>query len=236
MQISQANNDMSFRGEVSVLKWMKKGKTMSLAYSISAYNRKRKWKLFLQTFPPKKHQTVLDVGYSDVEHSETENYIEKHYPFQKNITALGIDAPDSFQNKYPKVRVVQYDGTRFPFQDGEFDVCWSNAVLEHVGNEDDQILFLQEIARTSKSAFITTPNRYFPIETHTRLPFVHFFPKKICDFFFIMMGKGWATGGYMTLLSKRDVKRLLSRAGIENYRILSNRLLFPLDFVIVIDK
>ena len=35
------------------------------------------------------------------------------------------------------------------------------------------------IKLTNKYFFITTPNRFFPIDFHTKLPIVHMLPKKI---------------------------------------------------------
>jgi len=61
---------------------------MSIAYRVSGWNRKRKWKLFLNIFKPNRSMRVLDVGYSEKEYSSTDNFIEKHYPFPENLTAL----------------------------------------------------------------------------------------------------------------------------------------------------
>jgi len=207
---------------------------MSLAYTISAWNRQRKWKRFLKTFHPTQEMAVLDVGFNAVEYSKTDNFLEKHYPYQDRITALGIDDPTEFQKKYPKVRAVQYDGSIFPFEDSAFDICWSNAVIEHVGSYRDQVHFLKEIRRTSMHGFITTPNKYFPIEVHTRIPFLHWLPKQWFDACLRMMGKQWATGSYMRLLSKKELKKSLHEAGISSYTIVHNRLCgLTLDFIVI---
>jgi hypothetical protein len=50
-----------------------------------------------------------------------------------------------------------------------------------------------------------------------------------------MSGKVWATGNYMNLLSKKQVKKILADAQVSNYEIIENKfLLFTLDFVIII--
>ncbi len=207
---------------------------MSFPDAISIFNRKRKWKRFVETFPMTPTMKILDVGFSEKEYSPVDNFLEKHYPYPENITALGIDTPEEFPQRYPKVRVVQYDGATFPFADASFDVCWSNAVLEHVGDKDRQLLFLREVQRVAKHAFLTTPNKHFPIEIHTRTPLLHFLPKRYFDTYLTRTGKAWATGDYMHLLSARDIQMLLRKAGITQYRIVKNRLLFfPLDFIII---
>lgn len=171
------------------------------AYKISGWNRRRKWQLFQKNLPITRNTSILDVGFSEEEYSETDNFLEKHYPYPEQITALTLDTPDKFLHarkdsefqvpeieilrkrkessaRYPQIKVVSYDGNSFPFPNRSFDICWSNAVLEHVGNWEEQIFFLKEIKRVSKRAFITTPNRNFPIEVHTRTPILHFLPKK----------------------------------------------------------
>jgi SAM-dependent methyltransferase len=235
-------------------------KSMSFAYQISGWNRKRKWNLFLEAVKPNINFDVLDVGFSEEEYSDTDNFLEKHYPYLEKITALCLETPEAFlharkndnfdipeevilekrkqaSQRYPQLNVVTYNGKKFPFADKSFNVCWSNAVLEHVGDEKEQIEFLKEIKRVAKVGFITTPNRYFPVEVHTRVPFMHFLPKKIFDSFLHLIGKGWAADEYMYLLSMSDLHKRLKAAGITKYRIIKNRLLFfVLDFVVIIES
>ena len=206
---------------------------MSLAHRISKYNRDRKWRTFIKEFPPTPTMHVLDIGFSENEYSSTDNYIEKHYPYQNMLTALGIDNPIRFKERYPSVRAIRYDGGLFPFEDKLFDVVWSNAVIEHVGNRTKQLLFLKEIHRVSNCAFITTPNKYFPVEVHTRTPLLHYLPKTIFDKYLHLVGKKWASGEYMHLLSLSDIESLFADAGIEEYRIYKNKIAgFTLDFVV----
>ncbi len=206
---------------------------MSIAYRISAFNRKRKWKLFNALYMLTPETTILDAGFGEYELSPVDNYLEKHYPYPENITALGIDAPALFSERYPKVKAIRYDGVSFPFEENSFDICWSNAVLEHVGNRERQVHFLKEIRRVAKSSFITTPNRCFPVEVHTRIPLLHYLPKRHFDRCLASLGKEWACGDYMNLLSLKDIRELLRDAGITGYEIFRNKLLFfILDFVI----
>jgi len=190
--------------------------------------------LFLREFATDKDIRILDVGFSENEYSNTDNFIEKHYPFPERLTALGIETPSKIKKRYPKINFVQYDGKKFPFQDKEFDICWSNAVIEHVGEKGDQQFFLKEIERVARSAFITTPNRNFPVEVHTRTPFLHYLPKKVFDTYLNFIGKKWATGDYMHLLSMTDLIKLLAKANIIDYKIYKNKLVgFTLDFVVI---
>ena len=72
---------------------------------------------------------------------------------------------------------MRADGRDLPFSDGEFDLGFSNAVVEHIaGGRAGQRRFVHELCRVSHSVFVTTPNRWFPLEVHTLLPFVHWLP------------------------------------------------------------
>ena len=205
-----------------------------IALTFSDRNRQRKYQLFMDRFRPSPDTRILDVGASEDEYQENANIIEKRYPHPEKITALGIDEFKEFPKRYPKVKAVRYTGGRFPFGDKEFDILWSNAVLEHVGGEENMVFFLKEAKRVAKAAFVTTPNRYFPFEVHTKLFLIHWLPKAAFDRVLKALSMGWAAGDYMHLMTERDLKRILARCGIERYEIVKNRIwTFTVDFVII---
>lgn len=207
----------------------------NFAIKISTNNRQKKYDYFLEQMQPNEGTRILDVGFTDDDPYPGINFLERNYPYKKNITALGIEDAPKFKKNFPEVKVVLYEGIYFPFADKEFDIAWSNAVIEHVGSYEKQILFLSELVRTSKRIFITTPNRWFPIEVHTRLPFLHYLPKKYFDKTLRVIGRTWATGDYMNLLSISDIKKMLNELHIKNYAIKRNRkFFFTMDFVLIV--
>ena len=206
---------------------------MSMLQRVSAFNRSRKWKQFMTYVSPSQETRVLDVGFNEAEWSDSDNYIERHYPWPENLTALGMHKPVEFLRRYPRVRAIQYDGMVFPFADQEFDVVWSNAVLEHVGNFGRQVEFVKEMKRVGKNLFFSTPNRGFPIELHTYFPFLHWLPKSAHDTCLRRLGRGDYAGDYMHLLTHRGLQRVLSAAGIRDYRIFRNRMCgWTMDFAV----
>ncbi len=209
-----------------------------IAHHASKKNRKKKFDLFLKLFSPKPEETILDVGVNDEEYSESDNYLEKRYAFPEHITAVSKESLDRFKTRYPNIHAVIADGRALPFRDNEFSISYSNAVIEHVGNREDQLSFLKELVRIGRRGFLTTPNKYFPIEVHTRVPLLHILlPKNIFDAFLRKIGKGWATENYMKLLSLRELRSLLDEAQVPNYHIFKNRILgYTATFTVIWNK
>ena len=149
------------------------------ASSVSMRSRRRKLDLFLETMGPGPESTVVDVGVTDAPFGggSTDNFFEALYPWPERITGVGRTELDRFVAAFPLVRAVRADGRDLPFADGEFDFGFSNAVVEHVaGGRDGQRRFVHELCRVAGRVFVTTPNRWFPLEVHTLRPFVHWLP------------------------------------------------------------
>jgi len=149
------------------------------ASRVSLRSRERKLRLFLELLRPGPETTVVDVGVTDARFGggSTDNFFEALYPWPERITAVGVTELDRFRAAFPRVRAVRADGRSLPFGDGEFDIAFSNAVVEHVaGGRDGQLRFVAELCRVARRVFVTTPNRWFPVDPHTLLPFVHWLP------------------------------------------------------------
>ncbi len=165
-------------------------------------------RLFLELKHPTPDSRVIDVGVTDSGFAEghdvasTHNFFEALYPWPGQITAVSTQYLDRFQEAFPEVRCVRADGRDLPFRDGEFEIGFSNAVVEHVGGRDDQRRFVHELCRVSKRVFVTTPNRWFPIEVHTLLPLVHWLPRRERDAVFRLLRRAQGLG--VELLSARE--------------------------------
>ena len=171
---------------------------MRLADSISLRSRKRKLRLLLDELRPTAATSVLDVGadelgFGDGDGCATMNFFEESYPWPERITALGLHDGEGFRARYPHIPYVQGDACALPFEDGAFDIVFSNAVIEHVGGRARQRQLVSEAIRVGRRVFITTPNRRFPVEVHTRLPFVHWLPDAVSHRAYRAAGKEFAT-------------------------------------------
>ncbi len=187
---------------------------MGLADTISDRSRRRKIRLLLDELRPDATTTVLDVGVDEVSHGEpggesgcsTHNLFEELYPWPSRITALGLHDGTRFRERHPSVAYVRGDACALPFADGAFDIVFSNAVIEHVGSRERQEAFVREALRVGRRVFLTTPNRWFPIELHTRLPLVHWLPRPLAGRAYEVAGKGWAKENH--LLGPRELRAL----------------------------
>jgi len=186
----------------------------SLSERLLIKARDRIYADFLRCCRPSPNDVILDVGVSDVV-TEGANAIERKYPYPHRITAAGLGVAEDFRAAFPTVRYVQIEPNKpLGFADKSFDVATSNAVLEHVGSRDHQALFIAEMLRVARKAFITVPNRYFPIEHHTAIPFMHFSDftfMAACDWF---DKSEWADESNLILMSKRRLRDLVP-AGVE---------------------
>jgi SAM-dependent methyltransferase len=184
---------------------------MRLVDAVSLRSRRKKLRLLLEELRPSAETTVLDVGADELGFGEgdgcgTLNFLEEMYPWPDRITALGLHEGTGFRARYPAIRYVQGDACALPFEDGAFDIVFSNAVVEHVGDRSRQRALASEAVRVGRKVFVTTPNRWFPVEVHTRLPLVHWLPDSLAHRAYRALGKEFATEN--NLLSRRELASL----------------------------
>jgi hypothetical protein len=200
----------------------------SLIHSVSdrwhVSARRRKMGDFLRLCQPSRFDSVLDVGVLGEERYRAANLFLKEYPHPCGLTALGIEDCGELLQKYPAVRFVKYAGREFPFEDNTFDVCHSNAVVEHVGSWDQQRLFVLEMVRVARRGFFTTPNRWFPVELHTKAPFLHYLPRAVYLKSCRVFGSEEAARS-IHLLDYGQVKALVEGASPSYYEIIGNHVI-----------
>ena len=100
------------------------------------------------------------------------------------------------------------------FRDQEFDVVFSNSVIEHVGTFVDQQAMASEVRRVGSRYFVQTPNRYFPIEPHFLVPGFQFLPLGVRAAWLARRRVGWypKAASYEAAMAEVARIRLLSRA------------------------
>jgi len=187
----------------------------SLPARIARHQRRKMFRAFIAFARPGATDTILDIGVTSDRGYDHSNYFEAWYRDKRRVTAVGLDDASFLAQIYPGVRFVRADGRELPFADGAFDYVHSSAVLEHVGDRQRQIRFLREAWRVSrKGVFITTPNRWFPVEFHTVLPLLHWLPPQRYRAVLRHLGKEFfACEANLNLLSRNALAGLASAAG-----------------------
>ena len=107
------------------------------------------------------------------------------------------------------------------FKDKEFDIVFSNSVIEHVGDYNDQCQMANEIKRVGKRYFVQTPNLYFPIEPHFLFPYFQFLSVDIKVWLFTHFSMGW----YPKISDEQKARDLATSTQLLSKKTLIN--LFP---------
>lgn len=171
------------------MKYYKKTIISSIATKLGINVRDKMVNFFMSLMDDMSCALIVDLGVTS-ELDSSANYLEQVYPYPSNITCLGIeDFPDIIE-KYPGVSFLKViPGQKLPFKDGHFNYLYSNAVIEHVGTRADQKKFVDECLRVSNYFFITTPYKWFPVEMHTQIPFLHYLPPRVFRYLLKKLGE-----------------------------------------------
>jgi SAM-dependent methyltransferase len=200
----------------------------------SRHSRERRAAIFRNLFPLDQDTKILDLG------SETGANIKavlEGTPVRpRNVHIADIDAQAVAEGsrRFGFTPVVIGEGESLPFPDGFFDVVYCSSVIEHVtvpkavvwelgsGREfraaarKRQKAFADEIRRLGKRYFVQTPNRRFPIESHTWLPFVGWLPRRLLIPTLRLSNSFWVKTASpdFHLLDKEEMTRLFEEARI----------------------
>jgi hypothetical protein len=208
----------------------------SLPARIAGRMRRQMYERFLAETGVQPADTILDIGATSDRSYDHSNYLEAWYARKERLTAVGIDDAAFLETSYPGMRFVKADGRQLPFADGAFDFAHSSAVLEHAGSRRQQEELLREMRRVArKGIFVTTPNRWFPIEFHTVLPLLHWLPQPLFRATLRKIGRDFfADETNLNLLTRRELAELARQGGIDGFRIGSVALLgWPTNLLLI---
>ena len=202
-------------------------------------NREKILKIFFNEIHYNNEKSLLDVGTTS-SINKNHNLILQKTLNNKNITCLSNQDCSVLKNQYPNIKnFIIGDGCNNQLKDNTFDIVYSNATIEHVGSYNNQKLFISECVRVAKkNIFITTPNRYFPLDFHSKIPFIHMLPKPIHRKILNLFGYSFfAKEENLNLLSKNDLISICEKLKIKNYKIISYKLyFFTSNLLLVIQK
>lgn len=176
-----------------------------LADPLARRARAKRRRLYLDLMHPTVQESVLDVGCGSM-----------------GLATLGVPGTVTGVDRiprpdYPGHRFVCADARSLPFSDGEFDIVYSNSLIEHVPPADRERM-AADISRVGRRVFVQTPNRRFPVEPHALLPLVHWLPGSLGRrlWRFGVTGEAFED---IQLLDARELRRLFPGTEIVRERV-----------------
>jgi 2-polyprenyl-3-methyl-5-hydroxy-6-metoxy-1,4-benzoquinol methylase len=190
--------------------------------------------VFRHEFQVGEKTRILDIGSEDgsaIARVLAGSGIPPQNVYIADINAARVHAG---QRQFGFTPVVIPESGRLPFADGFFDIVYCSSVIEHVTvpkeevwsarsgktfkrrAEESQAAFAREIRRLGKNYFVQTPNKWFPIESHTWLPFIGFAPRAAQLATIAVSNRFWIkrTSPDWHLLTAGEMRRLFPDAEI----------------------
>jgi len=184
---------------------------------------------------------ILDVGTAEDKNDKALNLIIKKLRKKGRIfKSLTIDNISDNYFKYKYKKSITQNFSNQEYKKIKSDAVISAATIEHVGSFNNQVKMVKNIINlTKKIFFITTPNRFYPIEFHTKLPLIHWLPKRIHRFILskLLNHKFLAKEKNLNLLCYQSINSMMSNFKQDiHYKIIPIKLLGIVSNYIIIGK
>jgi len=184
-----------------------------------------------------KVHDALDIGTTSDDKNASSNIIIKNIKNIEKFKCISDQIVDSdfFYKKLKKSITEEFSENEF--YEFSSDLVISSATIEHVGGVLEQKKMIDNIIKLTKKIFIiTTPNRFYPIEMHTKIPLLHWFPKPIYRKILKIIGLSfYANEKNLNLVGIRELKEMLNNQKI-TYEIKFVKLMFFKSNIIIIGK
>jgi hypothetical protein len=188
----------------------------SILEKILTRQRRRLFDAFMDFKKSTPDGTILKVGAMPAVTLEGADYLTEWIDpaSRSQITSCRIASPScsisAHSNGAHSYRKV--DSRQLPYADGEFDWVFCNETIEHAGSFERQYELLKELMRVSrKGIFVTTSNRWYPMEFNSARPLLHWLPDPAWRRILKLSGKGkWASESALNLLDAEGLKKLTS--------------------------
>ncbi len=203
-----------------------------VAQIYSKRSRKKRARIFLQYLNPQKDDKILDLGGGDGSH------LASIIPYRKNVYIADIlsEKLSIAKDVHGFEHIVLLDESgKLDFPDQFFDILFSSSVIEHVTVRKDEVgaitstrefsnlaylrqkHFASELRRVAKRYFVQTPNKNFPIESHSWQPaFIVWLPRRLQIGIFKFFNAWWPkkVSSDWHLLTIRQMRELFSDSTI----------------------
>ncbi|MFG1879946.1 hypothetical protein ACGFIV_34455 [Sphaerisporangium sp. NPDC049003] len=137
--------------------------------SLGAKARARRWDWFAQSFPDLGSMSVIDLG------GTASAWLRA--PVQPaHVQIVNLETPPADLPGWLRADVADACDLPARILDTQYDLVFSNAVIEHVGGHLRRQLFADAVHRLAERHWVQTPYRYFPVEPHFLFPGFQYLP------------------------------------------------------------
>jgi SAM-dependent methyltransferase len=208
-----------------------------LIESIRVFSKRARQKraaIFRNSFSLDCDTKILDIGSDDGLNIKATLEGTTVQPRNVYIADINQQSVTKGSREFGFTPVLIAESGALPFPDRFFDVVYCSSVIEHVTIPKERVwqlssgrkfrhesrrrqkAFADEIVRVGKCYFVQTPNRHFPIESHTWLPFVAWLPRRLLIPTLRVTNLFWVktTNPNWCLLDKNELSELFDEARI----------------------
>lgn len=140
--------------------------------SLGERRRASRWEWFGRTFADIDSMSVIDLG-------GTVEAWQRAPIHPASVHVINLESGDA--EVPPWIRTDIADACNLPphIINGNYDLVFSNSVLEHVGGYSQRQQFADAVHKLADRHWVQTPYRYFPIEPHWLFPGFQFLPLSV---------------------------------------------------------
>lgn len=143
----------------------------------------------------------------------------------KEILAMDLRFPkNSVLRNKDKISLIVADAQFLPLKEEVFDLVSLFSVIEHVGEQELALTEALRVLKSKGKLTVQIPNRYFPLEVHSGLPFVFMIPSRIRHFIFRKIGYEWLNS--IDIPSKTKLECTISRMNTRS-KIAAKKVIYP---------
>ena len=165
-------------------------------------------------------QSVTDIGTTSDDEFESSNLIIKNLKNLLEFKSISNQEINSKTFSKTLIKSITSNFTEKEIKQFSSDLVISSATIEHVGSYENQKKMVDNIIKlTNKIFVITTPNKFYPIEFHSKIPFFHWLPNKVFGKILSLLGnKQLSNIDNLNLLSKGKIIKILNELNFKNYK------------------
>jgi hypothetical protein len=176
---------------------------------------------FFSIMQPTRETLILDIGGYPGSWEDSK--------IQSKIILLNLPKFSSHQPNNEKFEYVYGDGRKMDYLNAQFDIVFSNSVIEHLGNFEDQKKFAAEAQRVGVNYWIQTPAKEFFLDPHLLTPFMHWLPFSIIP----KLLRYFTVWGILTSPSREEAEKFWEDLKLRPISYREMKILFPKAEIIV---